>query len=484
MNSRLFKKFFLTNAIIFLAGITFLSAILGFIVINFLVNDKKESLTENCKAVVAVAGEISFDDSTMAKMIYALASATDAEIFIADSSGKVVACSCEAYSKNGNCNISRENLSAEVMTSVLNADTFFESGSLGGFYSDDDYFTSAMPLDGADGTEGAVFAFAPSTQPKSFFNNLMRVYLFSAIVPTLAMLVAGYVMSYRLVRPLRQMSDAAKRMARGDFSCRIPVVSDDEIGELSISFNNMTNSLAQLESMRRSFVANVSHELRTPMTTIGGFIDAILDGTIDGDTQKHYLTIVSDEVKRLSRLVEAMLCLAKLESGEQKINPQRFDIVKAARNVVVSQDRRITDKNIDVKGLEEDGIVVTADYDLIYQVIFNLIDNAIKFTDEGGTIEFEIKNTDKKTVFSIKNTGSYIEREDLRFIFDRFYKADKSRSINKNGTGLGLYISKTIIDIHGGQIAADSKQGEYTRFYFALADNSNKEKNDGRSKIK
>jgi len=278
------------------------------------------------------------------------------------------------------------------------------------------------------------------------------------------------------------MSDAAKRMAKGDFSRRIPVVSDDEIGELSISFNNMTNSLAQLEGMRRSFVANVSHELRTPMTTIGGFIDAILDGTIDGDTQKHYLMIVSEEIKRLSRLVESMLCLAKLESGEQKINPQVFDIVKATRNIVVSQDRRISDKNIEIKGLEDDGITVNADYDLIYQVIFNLTDNAIKFTNDGGIIEFIIQKEGVKVTFAVRNTGSYIERADIKYIFDRFYKADKSRSVNKNGTGLGLYISKTIIDIHGGTISADSRAGEYTEFCFSLIEHTDKEKENGRAK--
>ena len=289
-------------------------------------------------------------------------------------------------------------------------------------------------------------------------------------------------MSYRLIRPLRQMSDAAQRMAKGDFSRRIPVVSDDEIGELSISFNNMTNSLAQLEGMRRSFVANVSHELRTPMTTIGGFIDAILDGTIDGETEKHYLLVVSDEIKRLSRLVESMLCLAKLESGEQKINREVFDIVKVARNIVVSQEQRISEKNIDVRGLENDGITVNADYDLIYQVIFNLIDNAIKFTNENGVIEFIVTQEGGRVSFAVRNTGSYIEKADLKYVFDRFYKTDKSRSANKNGTGLGLYISKTIIDIHGGKISADSRAGEYTQFCFSLIEHTSKEKEHGRTK--
>ncbi len=475
MNSRLFKKFFLTNAAIFLVGITFLSTILGFVVINYLVNNKRETLIENCNAVVEVARDDYFESGMLSGMVSALAKTSDADIFIADEQGKIIVCSCEAFAKNGSCSMSRRLLSSGIMDKAL-AGIYSENGVLGGFYDSDTYFTTAMPITVGNEVIGAVFSSAPSSQPQMFFKSLLRIYLLAAVIPMLIMLVAGYLMSYRLVKPLRQMSDAAKRMARGDFSRRIPVISDDEIGELSISFNNMTNSLAQLEGMRRSFIANVSHELRTPMTTIGGFIDAILDGTIDGDTQKHYLSIVSDEIKRLSRLVEAMLCLAKLESGEQKIAPTRFDIVKATRNVVVSQNRRISNKGIDIKGLEVDGVVVTADYDLIYQVIFNLVDNAIKFTNEGGVIEFAITEKGGRVEFSIKNTGSYIERNDLKYIFERFYKADKSRSANKNGTGLGLYISKTIIDIHGGNISADSKQGEYTEFRFSLADNHSKEK--------
>ncbi len=470
MNSRLFKKFFLTNSAIFLAGLTFLSTILGFVVINYLVNSTKQDLTKNCIAVVEGVGAEKFEYEMLNGMITALASTSDAEIFVCDDGGNVVACSCEAFRQNGNCIMSRSTVPQSILNKTADGQ-YFESGTLEGFYGKTAYFTSASPIKDKNGNMlGAVFSSSPTSRPRVFFLTLIRMYLLAAIIPIILMFFAEYMMSYRLVRPLRQMSDAAKRMAKGDFSRRIPVVSDDEIGDLSISFNNMTNSLVQLEAMRRSFIANVSHELRTPMTTIGGFIDGILDGTIDGEAQQHYLGIVSEEVKRLSRLVESMLCLAKLESGEQKINPQRFDITKAVRSVVVSQDKRLESKGIEIEGLENDGIVVFADYDLLYQVIYNLIDNAIKFTNEQGKISFNIKSENGKTVFSVRNTGSYIEPENIKYIFDRFYKADKSRSENKNGIGLGLYISKTIINIHGGNIYAESRENEYTEFGFSLSD--------------
>ena len=470
MNSRLFKKFFLTNSAIFLAGLTFLSSILGFVVINYIVNDKKQDLQNNCLAVSEGVAIEKFNIDMLGGMINALASTSDAEIFISDTNGKIITCSCDAWRENGSCPVSRETISQKTINEVLEGE-FFDSGTLDGFYGTSSFFTAAeMLYNERNELIGIVFSATPASQPRAFFGALMRIYLLSAIIPIILMFFAEYIMSYRLIRPLRQMSDAAKRMTKGDFSRRIPVVSDDEIGELSISFNNMTNSLVQLESMRRSFIANISHELRTPMTTIGGFIDGILDGTIEGDAQKHYLSIVSDEVKRLSRLVESMLCLAKLESGEQKLNPQKFDIAKAARNIVASQDIRLEEKNINISGLDLDSMVVTADYDLIYQVIFNIFDNALKFTNQNGKIEFIIKKEKNNTFFAVRNSGSYIDSENIKYVFDRFYKADKSRSENKNGTGLGLYISKTIISIHGGKITAKSKENEYTEFSFVLPD--------------
>ena len=470
MQSRLFKKFFLTTSVIFIAGITFLSAILGVVFANFYVNNIRDGLYNNCVAVSdAYDGGNIVGNAPFFGLTAALASTSDAEIFLTDISGRVFMCTCDDWRENGFCEFSKALVPRSVLDEILKNGTYYEDGKMSDFFGNNNYFTSAIPLKNSNGDVVAfVFSIAPTSQITRFFMMLLRMYILAAIIPIVLIFFAEYALTYRLIRPLKQMSDAAKRMAKGDFSRRIPVISDDEIGDLSISFNNMTNSLVQLESMRRSFIGNVSHELRTPMTTIGGFIDGILDGTIDKDMQGHYLSIVSEEIKRLSRLVESMLCLAKLESGEQKINPQKFDIFKITRNVVVSQERRLSDKNVEIIGLDDGEITLTADYDLIYQVIFNLTDNAIKFVDNGGKIIFSINKDDAGVTFSIKNTGSFIEKEELKVIFDRFYKVDKSRSVNKNGTGLGLYISKTIIEIHGGTITADSRENEYTEFSFRI----------------
>ena len=231
----------------------------------------------------------------------------------------------------------------------------------------------------------------------------------------------------------------------------------------------MTNSLVQLEGMRKSFVANVSHELKTPMTTIGGFIDGILDGTIEPEKQSYYLQIVSDEVRRLSRLVQSMLSMAKLESGEFVLKPELFDFRELLCTIVVSQEQRIEAAKLNITGLDEiQSVSVNADKDLIHQVIYNLVDNAVKFTNETGTIDFKVKTDSKKLTFTITNTGKGIPESELPYVFERFYKVDKSRSANKSSTGLGLYIVKTIVKAHGGSITAASRENQFTAFSVVL----------------
>ena len=226
---------------------------------------------------------------------------------------------------------------------------------------------------------------------------------------------------------------------------------------------------ARADVLRKEVIANVSHELKTPMTTIGGFIDGILDGTIDSSKSSYYLRIVSDEVKRLSRLVTGMLNMSKIEAGQLKIQPKEFDISAMTFKTMLGFERIIDEKKIEVRGLDKVGPVnICADEDMINQVVYNLIDNAVKFTDEGGYIEVAIKSDSEKVIFSIKNSGKGISHEDAGQVFERFYKTDKSRSYDVKGAGLGLYIVKTVIDMHGGQITVNSEPGEYTQFVFWL----------------
>ena len=284
----------------------------------------------------------------------------------------------------------------------------------------------------------------------------------------LAFVVVG-LFSYRLVKPLRQMSAAAKSFGDGDFSIRVPVTSNDEIGQLATAFNNMADSLSGSESMNRSFVANVSHELKTPMTTIAGFIDGILDGTIPPERQSHYLHIVSDEVKRLSRLVRTMLNLSRIDNGELKLRPNDFDISETVLSTVLTFEKSIDEKKIDIRGLDTlQPMQVHGDEDLLHQIVYNLVENAVKFTNTEGYISFNVSDSIDRIVVTIENSGSGIQSDELPLVFEKFYKTDKSRSQDKNGMGLGLYLVRTIIKLHGGDISVSSVVNEYTRFSFYI----------------
>ena len=329
---------------------------------------------------------------------------------------------------------------------------------------------SGIPLQNKLGvTIGSVFSCSPISDISSLITDLANIFLLSALIPLILLFIVEYVISYTFTKPLKLMSNAAKQMSEGDFSMRIPVKTKDEIGNLSKSFNEMSEALALNENIRKDFVANVSHELRTPMTNIGGFIDGILDGTIPEESTKKYLEIVSNEIRRLTRIVSSMFELSKLESGEKQLEITKFDFNNVLISIFISKENDISRKNLSIEGVDAlEKIFVFADRDLIHQVLYNLIDNAIKFNCKNGYIKVESLVENGALIFKISNSGYTIPKEDLPYIFDRFYKGDKSRSNVKDSTGLGLHLVKTVLDIHNGTIVANSVDNEYTEFILTL----------------
>ena len=282
-----------------------------------------------------------------------------------------------------------------------------------------------------------------------------------------AMLVC-YFLSERTTRPLKVMAQAAREYAQGNFSVRVPEDSHcTEIDELASSFNSMARDLEKLDELTKGFIGNVSHEFKTPMTTIGGFVDGMLDGTIPPDQQEKYLHVISEEVKRLSRMVMRMLDAAKIQSGELLINPAPFDFTEMSSEIILSFEQKITAKQLDVDVDFADRITVLGDRDQIFRVVYNLVDNAVKFVDQGGRLRMTAYPAGSMCEFSITNTGGGIEPEEIPHLFDRFYKTDRSRSRDRSGAGLGLYIVKNIINMHGGDISVRSDGGE-TEFSFTL----------------
>ena len=333
------------------------------------------------------------------------------------------------------------------------------------------YYTAGVPLTLSDGQiAGVIFASSSAQGLTEFMGDILKMFLLSALVMLVVTFALVYVVTGNMVRPLREMLKATEAFAKGDFSVRVPIREQDEIGKLSKAFNKMADSLAQQETVRRSFIANVSHELKTPMTSIAGFIDGILDGTIPPERERHYLTLVSDEVKRLSRLVRSMLNIAKIEAGEMKLNPTVFDVNESVLSSIFTFEQTIDAKHLEIRGLEDTGkIMVEADQDLIHQVVYNLLENAVKFANEGGYVEVSYTVDPKRTYINIKNSGDGIPKDEISKVFDRFYKTYRSRSMDKTGVGLGLYIVRSIVNLHQGEVIVRSVEGEYCEFSFSVA---------------
>lgn len=487
-SSGLFRKYFIVTISIILASFVFIGGALLLLVSNLWINEKVDLLTENTVSVAQNASNVLESEYmgigsnssviVICNTLMQISNAVDADFFITNLNGEVVYCK-EILQSNmalytGNCMVHNQyKVPQSIMESAING-TYQATGNLDGNLSDI-HFIVAAPIDVNGETAAVVF----STQPvvgglTPYVAGIFKMFFFAALFAFAITFILVYLVSYRLTKPLRQMSAAAKQYATGDFSTRISIrrsklFGSDEIDELIQAFNTMAQALASLEMSRRNFVANVSHELKTPMTTIGGFIDGILDGTIGEEKEKQYLKIVSDEVKRLSRLVTGMLNMSKIEAGELDLKPQRFDISEMIFRTLLGFEQIIDGKHIEIRGLDRmESNPVTADKDMINQVVYNLIDNAVKFTPDGGYIDVSSKSDSEKIIVRIRNSGKGIPSEEVDKIFERFYKVDKSRSYDVKGAGMGLYIVKTIIELHGGHITARSELGEYTEFIFQL----------------
>ena len=335
----------------------------------------------------------------------------------------------------------------------------------------------ALPIAAEDGGRvGFVIVTSTAETWDTMMNTTLRSMLVAGLWIMLAALIAIYFITERIIGPLRQMSRAAKKMAVGQFDTRVAVHGKDEVAELAVAFNQMSQALENLERMRNSFVANVSHDLRTPMTTIAGFIDGILDGVIPPEQERHYLQVVSQEVRRLSRLVTALLDVSRLQAGDRKFDLKPFDVCEMGRQILISFEKKIEDKGLDVEFLcDEDRMFVLADRDAIHQILYNICDNAVKFAREKGKLRMSFtwsggdSGKNRKAVVKVFNQGQGIPPEDLPFVFERFYKSDKSRSLDKSGVGLGMFISKTIIEAHKETISVSSEYGQSCEFTFTLA---------------
>ena len=404
------------------------------------------------------------DDRDFQQLVSFAATVSDLDFMICDTEGHVLLSTDESMA--GMVLTMPQSMTEEIMNKGSSA----RRDDLGGLY-DGKRLVVGVPVVNAQSGEtvGEVFAVSTTSSLNTMWKGFIGLFFMTALVVLLISFMASSVTTMRQIQPIREMAAATRQYAEGNFDVRMNDYGrDDEIGELAASFNNMAESLQQTERQRREFIANVSHELKTPMTTIAGYTDGILDGTIPPENERQYLQIISDESRRLSRLVRRMLDVSQLQAMTPLRNGNHFDICESMRRVLISMEKKINDRHLDVDAdIPDEPILVLGDNDMITQVIYNLLENATKFAREGSTLYLGVTMIDGKARVTVRNVGDTIPAEELPLLFERFHKSDKSRSEDKDGYGLGLYIVKTILQQHKEDIKVTSEDG-VTTFTFSL----------------
>ena len=469
------KSIYLRNfaATATMVALCFLIVAVAFVGIgrSFVLDEYQDTMEKSAGEIARVASAIGESDGltswALSMNLSSISNSTGNHIFLTDPSGRVVSCS----DRTALC----EHIGRVMPTGALNqlqsTGQYDQITALEGFYAKD-RFVVAKAITGSGGEiEGYVFVTNGIDNILGAWSTFLGVAALVVIGVFIAAMAMSLFYSKRMARPLDEIAAASRKFARGDFSVRVRQEEDptDEMGALIDSFNKMADSLESAEARRSEFIANISHELRTPMTTIAGFADGILDGTIPKEDEEKYLRSIRDETRRLSRLVRDMLDVSQMRA--RAADPTRredFDLTELILQTLLSFESRATKKQLDVDPqLPDNHIMVHADKDAITQVIYNLLDNAVKFAAPGSCITLRLYREGKKAYVSIKDRGETIPPEDLPFIFDRFHKSDRSRSLDKDGVGLGLYLVKTIINSHDEDIAVKSADGT-TEFVFTL----------------
>ena len=473
MKSIYLKNFTVTAVLISLGLLLVAVSALGLgrsYVISEYMDNMLNCAVEVAHTASAVAEEESLNSWRLGMILSSVSKAAGNHIFITDENDRVVCCCdgfsfCSHYYKVIPESLSRLTNSGEVYEGRQELEDFFEGERL----------IVSVPVVNAEDSSKIIGTVIVSTEPNSIFSPwkpflLILLAVWAGVLA--AVLIFAFGFSKRMAKPLDEIAEASRSFARGDFSVRVEQNSDssDEVGALIESFNKMADSLENAEKRRSEFISNVSHELRTPMTTISGFADGILDGTIPKEQEDVYLRSIRDETRRLARLVRTMLDESRAKAAA--VDPKRrtdFDLTELIVQTLLSFESRANEKNLDVDPqLPENSVMVHADKDGITQVIYNLLDNAVKFANRGSCITLRLYKDENKAYVSVRDVGETIPPDDLPYIFDRFHKSDRSRSLDKDGVGLGLSLVKSIINGHDEDIVVRSENG-VTEFVFSLA---------------
>ena len=361
-----------------------------------------------------------------------------------------------------------ENILQEVKK-VVQGEQVTIQGLLGDIFKEHQ-LAIGFPVNILGNITGAIFMSVSMSELQRSIEDVVHMVFVYMVLFFLVAFLLIYVSSKSIIMSIKEINEAAKLVANGNFERRIAINSKDEVGQLAESFNNMAKSLEKHENTRKEFIANISHDIRSPLTSIRGFLEAIMDGTIPREKHDHYLKIVLDECIRLSKLANNLLYVSNIHSvGKEHLEIKAFDINILIKETIIKLDSISINKELEVSTiLSYESNMVVADYAKIQRVIYNLLDNAVKFSKKGGRIVVETTPKEDKLYVSIKDDGEGISEEEQGKIFERFYKVDSSRGKDKIGSGIGLSIVTEFIKAHNETITVKSNLGEGCEFIFTL----------------
>ena len=474
MKNSIYFRIFTATALIVLISFSLLGGLSTALSYRRAMADKRDmmisTLNETARYITTqhLHYAVDLDDLNLSMWLTMTSGVTGFELIVTNAEGVIESCSEKSFVNLG------KRVPDEVLRSIDNENNAIIMSTLGELYPEKHQMSGvalSMNSNGSPHTFGYLFVISDTSSFQQDWRNFSSAFIIIAISVMILAFILSFIATKKQAEPLNEMANAARRFARGDFGVRVNNKSrQDEIGQLTEAFNAMADSLEGSEQLRRDFISNLSHELKTPMTVIAGFAEGLLDGTIPRKDEARYLGIISSETKRLSRLVRSMTEISTLQSADESTAfESSFDISEVVRLALLSLDRKIEDKQLTVESvLPEEVIMTRGDADSIIQVVYNLIDNAIKFSNLGGVIGLELWQENARAYVSVTNHGEEIPADELPHIFERFHKADKSRSADRDGVGLGLFIVKKILDNHNEDIFVTSSEG-VTKFLFSLA---------------
>lgn len=469
--SRILNKLILNGFVTVIISFVIAGTILlGFAVSSaeLAAKEKENMITQNAGRVAEFSLEVFTNTWSPLSVNYkstlsTIADSIGANIIVFNSNAQIVAVGgLEANNFIGRA------LSGEFVKKILDGESITKTSNIE-IFENENMLVVGMPIKSSI-TYGGVLVSTPAVDLKDTYIDVLVEFGLSAVIALIIAFIIFYYMSKKITEPIKSMNNAVVEFSRGDFKKRVNCTTNDELKSLAENINNMAESIENLEQSRSAFISDVSHELRTPMTSVTGFVEGMLDGTIPPQKHKEYLEIVYAECRRLSRLVDDLLKLSRFENDKIQINKRIFNINELIRICILRFEQEINAKNIDVNlDFENENTDAYADSDAITQVVTNIVHNAVKFTPEKGSITIKTYEKSGKILVEVTNSGEGISKEKLKYIWDRFYKTDTSRGFNPDGVGLGLYIVKSIINQHKEKIWAESEEGKWAKFVFTLS---------------